>query len=504
MRTLLVAFALSFLTGLALTWLVRNLALRWGLVDEVGGRKIHRRPVPRFGGVAVALAFALPLAGLVLFYPNDISAALYAERPLLIALVGGGAIILALGLWDDLKGARAKVKFLGQILAALVVYKVGLGIQGITIPFVGHVMLGPLGVLATVFWFLLVTNALNLIDGMDGLAGGVAVLAATTLLVMSLVEGNILAAVLLAAMIGATAAFLVFNMNPASIFLGDTGSLFLGFLLALVSVHSSQKSYTIFSLVAAFVALGLPIFDLSMAVVRRTLTGRPMFSPDQHHVHHLLLRRGLSQRNTVFLLFGATAALGIAALVLIFSDDRLSAITILATGAAMVVAVNFLGYDKIIRAGRRNLVLGSIEEAAAERSRRLQDLRERLLSLDAGAGFWPLVAEALPHLGMSRAEVVLRSLPEEGWCWEAASAARPDDVHIQGVVELVLPLQVGRHRVLGELRLRWYQEDEVSRTHQQAVARLLAEAVTQATVDLVQAGGGASRVTVGEAVSSAT
>ena len=155
----------------------------------------------------------------------------------------------------------------------------------------------------TVFWVVLVINAINLIDGMDGLAGSVVVLAGTSLFVMSLLEANPLACLLLVVMVGATLGFLAYNLNPASIFLGDTGSMFLGFVLALASVHSSQKSYTLFSMVAAMMVMGLPIFDLSMAVLRRFLSGKSLFSPDQHHIHHLLLRKGFSQKQSIYVYF---------------------------------------------------------------------------------------------------------------------------------------------------------------------------------------------------------
>ena len=290
MRTFLIAFALAFFFGIALTWLIRNLAIRWKLYDQPEGRKIHSEPIPRLGGIAVAIAFSVPILALTL-WDNDISAALFAERGLIISLVGGGSLILALGIHDDLKGARALTKLIGQITAAMVVFHAGVQIDVIGIPFAGPVELGAWAFPVTIFWIVLVTNAINLIDGLDGLAGGVAVLAGITLFVMSVVEGNVVVSLLLCSMVGATLGFLRFNWNPASIFLGDTGSLFLGFLLAIVH-HGSQKSYTLFSIVAAFVALALPIFDLSMAVIRRYMVGKPVFSADQYHVHHMLLRRG--------------------------------------------------------------------------------------------------------------------------------------------------------------------------------------------------------------------
>ena len=348
MRTFLIAFALAFFFGIGLTWLIRNLAIRWKLYDEPEGRKIHSEPVPRLGGIAVAIAFAIPILALTL-WDNDISTALFSERGLLISLLCGGGLILAVGIHDDLKGARALTKLIGQTTAAMVVYHAGVQIDVIGIPFVGPVALGAWGFPLTIFWIVLVTNAINLIDGLDGLAGGVAVLAGATLFIMSVVEGNVVAALLLCSMVGATLGFLRFNWNPASIFLGDTGSLFLGFILALLSTHGSQKSYTLFSIVAAFVALALPIFDLSMAVIRRYMVGKPVFSADQYHVHHMLLRKGLSQRQTAVILLGGATALGLLALLFIYSSDRISVLSIVVLATILVSVTHFLGYADIIR-----------------------------------------------------------------------------------------------------------------------------------------------------------
>ena len=177
MRTYLVAFALSLVAGLILTRVVRDLAVRWNLVDEVGGRKIHRRPIPRLGGFAVALSASLPLLGLFLYH-NKISRALLGDTPLLYSLLIGSGIMLAAGAWDDLRGSRALVKLLAQVAAAAVVYSLGIRIEAISVPFFSPVQLGLLSAPATIFWMVLVMNAINLIDGMDGLAGGVVVLAA--------------------------------------------------------------------------------------------------------------------------------------------------------------------------------------------------------------------------------------------------------------------------------------------------------------------------------------
>ena len=484
MRTFLIAFILSFVFGIGLTWLIRNAAVRWGLYDAPEGRKIHNTPIPRLGGIAVALAFFVPIAGLML-WSNDISTAFFAERGLLISLVGGGSLILAVGIHDDLKGARALTKLIGQITAAMIVFHAGVQITVVNIPFMGLMELGAWTFPITVFWIVLVTNAINLIDGLDGLAGGVAVLAGTTLFIMSLVEGNVVGALLLVCMVGATLGFLRFNWNPASIFLGDTGSLFLGFLLALTSTHGSQKSFTLFSIVAAFVALALPIFDLSMAVVRRYLIGKPVFSADQYHVHHMLLRKGLSQRQTALILLGGASGLGGLALLFIYSSDRMSALSILALALVAGAVIHFLGYADIIRAGRRSRLFSDLEAAALQRTRAVEEIRQNLLEARNEDTLWRLMVPAGEALGLEsfRFDVIASSqtngLERRSLEWKRKRAGDGNSVHIQTLSKGEYGVSAGRI-MFGTLHLEWLQENGIFEPHQHALGRILADALAQA------------------------
>ena len=486
MRTFLIAFALAFFAGIVLTWAVRNLAIRWGMYDApAGGRKIHQRPIPRLGGVAVAISFFLPIIGLAL-WSNDISTALFAEHGLLISLLGGGSLILAIGIRDDLKGAGALLKLIGQVTAAFVVFHAGVQIDVISVPFMGPMQLGVWSFPVTIFWIVLITNALNLIDGLDGLAGGVAVLAGTTLFIMSLIEGDVVGALLLISMVGATLGFLRFNWNPASIFLGDTGSLFLGFLLATVSAHSSQKSFALFSIVAAFVALALPIFDLSMAVVRRYLTGKPVFSADQYHIHHILLRKGLSQRQAAWVLLGGTAALGGFALLLIQSSDRISALAIVTLALITFVVIRFLGYAEIIKSGRRTLLFGKIEEDARHRSEQVEALRRDLLKAPDEDALWRCLLKVSDILKLDELalEVLVHDesgMEKKAWVWTRSE--QQEGVHIQTRTSIELPVQTGKlHH--GTLRLAWLQENSTFQPHQHTLSQVLADGVANAMFSL--------------------
>ena len=378
MRTFIVAFTLSLVFSLFFTPFIRNMAHKFKMVQAPeGGRNIHKKPIPRLGGIAILVSMWVPLIGMFL-WDNDISTALRDDTSLLLSLIGGSLILGVIGIWDDLVGVRAIIKLFAQILAALVIYFSGIQIDVITVPIFGVWELGFLDLPITIFWVVLVINAVNLIDGMDGLAGGVVTVAGFSLFVMGVMENNILSALLLICMVGGCLGFLVYNLNPASIFLGDTGSMFLGYILAMAAVHSSQKSYTVFSIVSAFIILGLPIFDLSLAVLRRFLSGQPLFSADQHHIHHMLLRRGWSQKQSVIILFSATIGLACVAFISIYADDRMAALSILSLLPISFIVVKFLGYSSVITSVRKNHLLEETDKEGERRLSFLEDTAKRL------------------------------------------------------------------------------------------------------------------------------
>ncbi len=486
MTTDLLVFGASFGSGLALVRLFRDLAVRFGLYDPVeGGRKLHTKPVPRVGGLAVVLALSIPLVVLA-SWNGTLGVVPIGRDPLLGALVGGGSLILALGVWDDLLGARAWLKFGVQILAALLVCAAGVTIDGFAIPFYGVLHLGWAAIPVTVFWIVLVTNAINLIDGMDGLAGSVVAMAGMTLLVMNWINGDAVAAVILAAVVGATLAFLVYNVNPASIFLGDAGSLTLGFLLAVVSIDASQKAYTVFSVVGAVLILALPIFDLSMAVVRRALTGKPLFAADQHHIHHLLLRRGLSQRQSVILLAGAAAVIQVLALVLIYASDAVSAFVILLLVPLVALVVRGLGYIDIIRNGRRAILLREVLAAAQERENLVLALRRDLEDLHDVDVLWTRLAEVAAGIGLERLELdvepqLLGFSVARRRVWQRSVSPEERGIHLQNLDRSAYPLTIAR-RKLGVLKMSWYAELGLFAPHDRELHQALATLAMEALV----------------------
>jgi len=317
MRLEIVVFALALFVAAALTPFLIALARRRGLVDRGDARKVHKTPTPRIGGVAIVAGFFAPLLSLA-FIPGHVQT-FFAQHHSVPTLFACAAAIACLGLYDDLHGASAKVKLVVEIVVAIAMVSVGgYRIEHLQIPFGGLQHVGMLAAPISVLWIVGIVNAMNLIDGLDGLAGGVALIVVVTNLVLGVVHGDMMTILLMTALAGGVIGFLFYNLNPAQIFMGDTGSLFLGFILAAVSLRTSHKSSTTWALLVPVVALGLPIADTLLAFIRRALRGQSPFRPDREHIHHKLLDIGLTHRQAVLALYGTCVCLASAALLLSF------------------------------------------------------------------------------------------------------------------------------------------------------------------------------------------
>jgi UDP-GlcNAc:undecaprenyl-phosphate GlcNAc-1-phosphate transferase len=311
MKSYISAFLVAaVLNGLA-TPLMRKLALRLGAVAHPGGRNIHRQSVPRLGGVPIGLATLVPVVALLFVRHSVVAQAVSEDALKVIGVVVGGVAMCALGAVDDLRGMRALHKLIAQVGVGALAFACGLRIESVFLPIVGGLSMGPLALPITVFWFVGVINAINLIDGLDGLAAGVVFFAGVTnFTVAAIISQDAFTAVLLASMLGAVLAFLFYNSNPARIFMGDSGSYFLGFLLAATSLSGgAPKVSTAVALAVPVLALGVPIFDTLFAMVRRILERRSPFAADRRHIHHRLLDLGLTQHRAVLILYGATVGL---------------------------------------------------------------------------------------------------------------------------------------------------------------------------------------------------
>jgi len=389
MRTAVVAFFLSLLCGLILTPIVRRLAHRFGALDHArSSRKIHGRPIPRLGGVAIVIAFYAPLVGLLLFQ-TSLGDLFVADRDHVIGLFGGGIAIALLGLYDDFRGANAWKKFAVQFGVAGFLYWFGFQIHEIANPFGEPLPLGWLSLPFTMLWIVGVVNALNLIDGLDGLAGGVALVAVVTTFLIAVQRAHPLMMLFSSALAGSIIGFLFYNFNPASIFMGDTGSMFLGFVLAATAIQTNQKASTAAAILIPAIALGLPIMDTLLAIARRALRGRPLFQADKEHIHHRLMALGLSHRQTVLVLYGFCLILGTAALLLTYTNSSQTALLLIVLALVAFVFLRSLGYMRLDR----------MAERAVDRKRNralrgaVRPLGRRLRQMRSVSDMWPIVVE---------------------------------------------------------------------------------------------------------------
>lgn len=329
-----IAFVLAFLIAFFVTPLAKRIAFKVGAIAKPRKRDMHTKPIPRMGGIAIFAGFLITFLCVVWYLP------IVNVKQVIGIFVGCGMIFL-LGFFDDIYELPAKPKFIIQIVAATVVALCGIRIDFITIPFLGdsEQYMTFLSIPATVIWIVGITNAVNLIDGLDGLAAGVSSIASLCLMVLSIYAGYPPGALLTATLAGACMGFLPYNFNPASIFMGDTGSTFLGFTLGITSVMGLLKGYTIATIFVALLVLGLPIFDTAFAIIRRFLAGKPIMSPDRGHLHHRLVDHGYSQKQAVVTLYGISGILGLSAIAFFNRDLKFVLIVFIMMGCLLYFTV---------------------------------------------------------------------------------------------------------------------------------------------------------------------
>ena len=329
----ILAMVVAFLISFASTPVVIGIAKKIKAIDvPKDERRVHKKPIPLIGGLAIFYGF---IVSVLCFCDID--------KPI-IGILLGAVVIVITGIIDDKYSLPAKLKLLMQIVAAVIVLVFGVEIKYIENPFTDvYITFGWFSIPITIIWIVGVTNAVNLTDGLDGLAAGISTIASLSLLILILFTDNIGLAILTAALAGAGFGFLPYNFNPAKIFMGDTGSMFLGYMLACISVQGLMKTYTIISFAMPILVLGLPIFDTIFAIVRRLVTGRSIMSPDRGHLHHRLLDMGFSQRQTVTILYTLTAILCLTALVMFLRNALSGLILVIAVILIIIISFAVLG-----------------------------------------------------------------------------------------------------------------------------------------------------------------
>ena len=355
--TSLFAFILALAISFACTPAVRMLAIKIKAVDvPKDNRRMHKVPIPRMGGLAIFVGF---LVSVLFFVPlgNEF-------RSILI----GALTLVVLGIIDDIVALKPRTKFAGQIIAALIPALSGVSIHGIVNPFVPgqYSTLGIFSIPFTVIWIVGITNAVNFIDGLDGLACGVSAIATVTMFIIAVLFGETYIALMMAALAGACLGFLPYNMNPAKIFMGDTGSMFLGYILATVSIQGLFKFYAVISFAVPFILLGLPIFDTGFAIVRRLLKGQSPLQADRGHVHHRLIDLGFDQKQSVAILYAFSALMGLTAVILARTNESKLIILAIAVLVCFFLAMSLMSFEKHHRA-EEQAQLERIQKAAMEK-----------------------------------------------------------------------------------------------------------------------------------------
>jgi UDP-GlcNAc:undecaprenyl-phosphate/decaprenyl-phosphate GlcNAc-1-phosphate transferase len=342
MYTYLGAFLGALIATILWTPLVIRLGNRFKILDHPGLRRIHTAPVPRLGGLAIALPVMVMVA-VVCTLDNAIGQRFQAEWIEIVALLGGSAFLFCVGLTDDLRGMRARHKLYAQIFAATVVCALGIRLQTVHVDSLGTLDLGFWAWPLTILWIVGMTNAVNLIDGLDGLAAGITAITIGVVAVVAVIMGQPVMASLMLICLGSLVGFLVFNFNPARIFLGDSGTYFLGFFLGASSLATSVKSGALIGLTLPLVAMGVPIFDTLFAILRRALERRPLFSADRSHIHHRLVALGLNQKKVVFLLYFVTVLMTSFGLFMVMARDVASLVIFACIVLLLLGAFRFVG-----------------------------------------------------------------------------------------------------------------------------------------------------------------
>jgi UDP-GlcNAc:undecaprenyl-phosphate/decaprenyl-phosphate GlcNAc-1-phosphate transferase len=323
---ILIASITCFLIAIAITPLVIKFAHLIGATDKPNHRKVHQKLMPRIGGLAIYISFII---GFLIIRPTDEFA---------LPIILGSIVIIITGFFDDIFEISPKVKMLGQLIAALIVVFGGVQVEFINLPFGGQLEFGYFSIPLTVLWIIGITNAVNLIDGLDGLAAGVSSIALITISFMAFLKGDVFVMSIGLIVLASTIGFLFYNFHPAKIFMGDTGALFLGYLISVLALLGF-KNVTMISLIIPLIILGVPISDTFFAIVRRKVNKQPLSAPDKSHLHHCLLRSGFTHKQTVLIIYAIAVMFAVAAV--IFSMATV-------WGSIMVIAVLLLAIELFV------------------------------------------------------------------------------------------------------------------------------------------------------------
>lgn len=413
----------AFICSLVLTPVLRDAFLRMGVVDRPdGNRKLHLRPIPRVGGIAIAFSY-LASFGILLVPPVDAQLGIWEILPDALLILLAATVVFLTGLTDDLKGLKPVHKIAGQLVAALIAYAAGVQVHLDSASSIDPWISIPL----TIIWLIGCTNAFNLIDGLDGLAAGVGLFATITVLLAGLMQNNLELILVTVPLVGSLLGFLRYNFNPASIFLGDCGSMLIGFLLGCFGTMWSQKSATVLGMTAPLMALSIPLLDAGLAIIRRFLRGQPIFGADRGHIHHRLLERGWKPRRVALLLYGIAGVGACFSLLQSTVQGGFGGLMLVLFCLAAWIGIQNLGYLEFGMA-RKIIFKSTIVRRVIDAQTRLQQLEHSLGEAKTFEQRWNAIREASRDFGfhsvrvklggISREDVTNDSTTEAGRSWQ--------------------------------------------------------------------------------------
>jgi UDP-GlcNAc:undecaprenyl-phosphate GlcNAc-1-phosphate transferase len=459
MTTILITFIVAFVLSLIFTPLAKRLGNNFGAIDTPNERKIHTKPIPRTGGLAIFLSVILTLF-LSSFFNTNVSNLLFIDKKMLFFL-SGGLLCFGIGFFDDFRRLGPKVKVFFQVVAATLAFWGEIHIGHFEI-FSVSVEFGYLSYFLTVFWFIFFINAVNLVDGIDGLAGGIVVFAAVIMIILSILKADFLTAMFFAALGGGVLGFLRYNFNPATIFLGDGGSYFLGYTVAALSIMGSVKSQIGAAILIPLLALGVPLFDTILSPLRRFVRGKKIFHPDNDHIHHRLLTLGFSAKKAVLLIYAITAALCISAIILVNVRDEQSGLFLIVLGGGAAFLIRKLGYFNYYGSQTIYRWLNDILDTAGF-SRKRRSFLNFQIDLDNSVNLeevWLNACKAFEWLKFDLAEMKIdnmvglkREKIRKAFSWRRNGFDNKNDICKEYLLKIELPLLYNGNQLYGTLWL---------------------------------------------------
>ena len=433
-------FVVSLVLALMFVPLMRPVSVRLGAVDKGTGRRVHQGSIPRLGGIGIALAFFVPIAFWLTRGQWD------GFHDAMVGILLGSGIVFFTGLHDDIRGSRVRTKLFLEALAAVVVYVWGVRITTVTGPFGNHMDLGMLSLPATVLWIIVITNAMNLIDGMDGLAAGTGI--AIAAMFFSLSGGDFHLEMVYVILAGSLLGFLRYNFPPATIFMGDCGSLLVGFFLASVSVFSSHKAAAMATMMIPLVAFSLPLMDMLYAVLRRYYRGVALGSADGEHIHHKLLEKGFTKKKALFILYSLNVCLMLLALLIVRRQLNINFLGLIMIALFAVAGLRLLGYLEFLP-----FIRDMLRKHNTLKKRRYYDYVVSKFRKDAAKSrspedFKAHLTRLLSEYNISWAEVILH-IPEVGNPFYVFGNARG----LAKAVRVTFPVMGTNGDSLGEVRM---------------------------------------------------